>query len=480
MVELTEKRVKEIYNDDYISNGMAMNQIGKKYGVSGTTIRRYFKKYNLKAKTLSDYKKYSVNDNYFETIDTENKAYWLGFLYADGCVQNQKNTVSLVLAKKDYNHLVKFKNDLNSEYNIRTSCVELDDGRTKEYVITNITSKKMVADLVKNGCIPRKTFTCTFPDRNIVPVNLVRHFIRGVFDGDGCVVCHNNKIVVSIAGNINIVSGIQKELYNSNVLEKEPHIYSAKSIYTVDIFGKYNAMRMMEYFYSDATVYLERKYEKFIEIKNNDLVSEYAKYRGIAHKCDICNDENSVRYVKWHGDDEFKNYILCNKHYGQLSKLNRILDDKPYTKPLIYCLTSGMIFETQKEAAEWAGLKSSHGIRLCIEGKQKTSGHHPDTGELLQWAEYDESKLDEFNNYEYNCTEIFQRVRERPIYQIDMETNEILRKFSSSCEAGRWLGLKNFSNITSCCKGRRNHAFGYKWCYVDEYDSKNNKLKGVI
>ena len=471
-MEFTQDIIRDIYYNEYIKNGMTLKSISEKYNTYAGKISRLFKENDLPI--IQRVRKYSANFDYFEKIDNEEKAYWLGFLYADGCVQSNRNSIYIGLAMKDYEHIVAFNKALNSNYPIQIHTQKLPDGRDYKSAIVTITSRKLKDDLIKAGCIPRKTFECKFPTDDIVPPYLVRHFIRGVFDGDGCVTCDdNNKICVSIAGNINIVTGIQNELFKSVIVEKPPTIKSAKTIYTVNVFGKYNSMRIMEYFYKDASIYLERKYMKFEYIKNLNLKNNYPRYKGIEHKCCICGDENSIRYIKWHKEDEYKNMVFCNKHYDQLYRHNTFFDNIPYCRPLIYCLNAEKIFNTQKEAAEWAGLKSSNGIRSCIEGRQKTAGHHPETGELLQWAEYDENKLEEFKNYKYDCTKMFDRIRERPIYQLDINTGEILRKFMSSCEAGRWLGKKNFSNITSCCKGRRNHAYGFRWVYVDEFDSLN-------
>ena len=86
--------------------------------------------------------------------------------------------------------------------------------------------------------------------------------------------------------------------------------------------------------------------------------------------------------------------------------------------------------------------------------------------------EYDENNQDELKNEKLNeYKNQYKRIRERPIYQIDIKTNKIINIFTSSTEAGKALHKKNFSNITSVCKGRRSSAFGYKWVYVDQYNS---------
>ena len=129
-------------------------------------------------------RKYNVNDVYFNKIDTEEKAYWLGFLLADGCIHERdgQDRLSLVLGIKDKNHLEKFKKSLSFEGPIidYTKKSGLFIGLIHSYI--RITSQLLVNDLAKVGCMPRKTLTLEFP---IIYDELRHHFIRGYFDGDG-------------------------------------------------------------------------------------------------------------------------------------------------------------------------------------------------------------------------------------------------------------------------------------------------------
>lgn len=120
----------------------------------------------------------SVNDDFFEVIDTEEKAYWLGFLFADGSIRSSRNEVAIQLQRGDKRHLEKFRDALDSEYGIW----DIDhDGILKTG--TAITSDKMVSDLISHGCVPNKTHKDTYPD---IDGALELAMIRGWFDGDGC------------------------------------------------------------------------------------------------------------------------------------------------------------------------------------------------------------------------------------------------------------------------------------------------------
>ena len=217
----------------------------------------------------------NCNDNYFELINTEDKAYWLGFLYADGCVTQDHKTVILVLSIKDIKHVEKFKETTSSEYKI---------GGNKEntYARTCIYSAKMAEYLIAKGCVPAKTFILKFPTYKIIPQNLIRHFIRGYFDGDGCIFANyrhkKNSTCVYLSTELNIlgtedmINGIAVNIGVNSKIEyrKKDHIYALR------IYNKTDILAMMDYMYNDASVFLDRKYQKFLEIK------EYVNNKKIA------------------------------------------------------------------------------------------------------------------------------------------------------------------------------------------------------
>ena len=144
-------------------------------------------------------KKY--NENYFEKIDTEDKAYFLGLIYADGCLllDSKKYIYKLTLKihPKDKEILYKFKKKINGEMDIWFH-------KQREMCEINLSGKKLVSDLIKIGLHPNKTFTIKYPN---IDKNLEPHFLRGYFDGDGCIRINLDKRDNSKRGDLRIVSG---------------------------------------------------------------------------------------------------------------------------------------------------------------------------------------------------------------------------------------------------------------------------------
>lgn len=159
--------------------GESPTNLCKELSITTTTFYNHLKKRGLPNR--NGRRKLS-NDSFFKRIDTEEKAYWLGFIVADGCVQSKRfgssnNCVSISLAKKDEAHLTKFLTSICSNTPI-TQTVE----NSHNIVKVGIYSLEMVEDLIALGVTVRKSATATVPD---IPPELLPHFYRGLFDGDG-------------------------------------------------------------------------------------------------------------------------------------------------------------------------------------------------------------------------------------------------------------------------------------------------------
>lgn len=290
----TRKIANEIGSTYEIVVGYASNRKLKKEPIGSTRTYHYLehliekrkdKDYNVydklnrktepKVESLykSKYGKYSVNENYFNEIDNEWKAYWLGFLYADGYVkikrQNKSNkmeyTLGVTLASVDKEHLVKLAHSLQTDTIIKDRTVPLSG---KEYGASTIVvcNRKICNSLNEKGCTPNKSLTLEFPNENIVPKELQKHFIRGYFDGDGCIHINleNRTVVVNMVGTHNMlekISSILHEDCGTPMLK----IKQKKGNKAYDIaYGKYyDCERIYKYLYSDCNIYLNRKLEKF-------------------------------------------------------------------------------------------------------------------------------------------------------------------------------------------------------------------------
>lgn len=207
----------------------------------------------------------------FDIIDTEEKAYWLGFMYADGYVSDKTNSISLGLQAKDVGHLHAFSRFLKCTINHVNYCPKVTSGKVYDLYRLEVFSDHMKETLIQKGCTPRKSTTLTFPDEHIVPSDLIRHFIRGYFEGDGCVCFTNRTHIVSLLGTYDFLDGVKcisKCFGNANPIKA-----GKRSVYTV---GKNNrgSIAFLHYMYDGAIIYLERKHSKAMQ---------YIEYYDIIH-----------------------------------------------------------------------------------------------------------------------------------------------------------------------------------------------------
>lgn len=272
-----EQKIVELYKEG-ISPYKMTEIIPELKDKRPSVIYGILKRLNVKTKktiTITDEqkakrRKYHVNDDYFEVIDTEEKAYWLGFLYADGYLTTGVDKVGIALNSVDREHLCKFKNDICATNPIHDYEEKSGYGAGTIYSRILITSKKIKSDLIKLGIYENKSLTLKFPNETQIPNNLIRHFIRGYFDGDGSLTyghkqkCGNSNYSIKFTGTLEMISGIQKYLNTSVKLEqKNKNINN----YSVTIGGNRQVERVLDDLYKNSTVYLKRKYNRYIELK---------------------------------------------------------------------------------------------------------------------------------------------------------------------------------------------------------------------
>ena len=266
---LTEKQEQQVFNER--ESGSRRKDILKKWGISERHYKEIILKFGGELRSVKHW--YSFNEDYFEKIDTEDKAYFLGFIVADGCVLQNTNTIKIT--QKETDILYEFKKYVRSDAPVFTS-------KTNNVSQFSISSSKTKNDLEKLGIFPNKTLIVKYPD---ISENLQNHFMRGVFDGDGCISLRTDKRDNSKRGQVNLCSGSYdfiKEYYDRLVgycnLSGKNKIRNPKgSYYVVDWGGLSDIENIHEFLYRDAHVFLKRKKETFDEVVS--ITKEKIKYR---------------------------------------------------------------------------------------------------------------------------------------------------------------------------------------------------------
>lgn len=242
--------------DYYLNNDISIKSLCEKFNISRKSFSLYLKENNVDIKIKSSNVKRCVDETFFNIIDTESKAYWLGFLFADGCIIY--NTVDgnykivLELSSLDEEHLCKFKNDIKSDAKI---CIR----KNKKMSSVNISSKPLVQHIMKYGCIPNKTEN-GFLSEDILNLddNLKFAFIRGFLDGDGYIDKSRYRIIFTIKSE-KVIKQMEKMLnsYNCKILKDN-------SYYRLIIENKKGFFKFLKDIYSNSTIFLNRKYDIYM------------------------------------------------------------------------------------------------------------------------------------------------------------------------------------------------------------------------
>lgn len=265
---VSKEQVYEMY--DLYLQGKNTREIGEMYNLSKSYISRLFHEQSF---VLRDQRqtsrKYQLDEKFFDYIDTEEKAYFLGLLWADGTNILKRNCIQIGLQERDKYILEKMVLAMSSDAPLKCKKSTYPGGQ--DIYSVSLFSEHLSTRLNDIGMVPNKSLILQFP--TCVPENLVPHFIRGVFDGDGYI-SHGGDYTCEIIGtedfctklqSILSETGIESKIYNTT-LRKET---STRRLY---IGKKENVRKFLSYIYDNSSVFLKRKYDialsKYMNVNN--------------------------------------------------------------------------------------------------------------------------------------------------------------------------------------------------------------------
>lgn len=262
-----DQQIINLYN-----SGLSTYEVAEKIKCSQTCVLNCLKQNNITRRSTSSYNtKYITNYNFFDKIDNEQNAYFLGLLYADGNVyvkNNHSYEVSIQLQESDKLILEKLRDYLCKNLLLK-QIINKKNG--KLHYLLKINSKELCINLINLGCIPDKSLKLKFPE---IKKQYIVHFIRGYFDGDGSL--YSKK--PSKTGHVNygwqITSTFNFCNYVKNYLLKMG-IHSSMRLacktntitYTLSVGGNKQVKKLLDWIYLGANIYLDRKHDKYVKLK---------------------------------------------------------------------------------------------------------------------------------------------------------------------------------------------------------------------
>ena len=263
----------KLAEDYYINNlnkNISLSTVAKLFKVNRGSLSKRLKDKGYEI--INHQKEIKFNEHIFDSIDTEEKAYWLGFIFADGYISssplnpNKKSVYNFELSLKseDIEHLNKFNifmGHIKDNVKINnTTC----NSKIFKRCRWSIANKHLWETLNSYGCTPRKSNTLQFPNKNIFKdESLIRHFIRGYWDGDGCLSWKDKNHLypcIEVVGTENFLKEILSYLNITSTLQSRQN--SKTKQFSISNLKAFN---ISKYLYSNANIYLTRKYNIYLQ-----------------------------------------------------------------------------------------------------------------------------------------------------------------------------------------------------------------------
>lgn len=283
-IEMEDRGVtKELLKDLYINKNIGKGELLKRFNISQNVLNRWLKESNINNKSG---KMYNFNIHYFDEINTQEKAYWLGFIWCDGYaserIRNGKITerpVKISLARKDEEILYKMLKDFDGNHEIKQY---ISKGFDKDKEESRLTFNNFYFGNVmkeKYGMTPHRTDASKVIAA--VPQELERHFLRGIFDAEGSISNYYLKNGSNIGGlkstlsfttHTELIEWIQGYMIRNHL--KENYVKTSKrhedrdgDCVSLQYAGALQVRKIASHLYEDSTRFLERKFLKLLELE---------------------------------------------------------------------------------------------------------------------------------------------------------------------------------------------------------------------
>jgi hypothetical protein len=251
-IHLADNDQKEIFR--LYEDGSTYSEIARQYDVDRSVVTKLLGRNGYASRPMSDIKrKYTLNEDCFDVI-SENQAYILGLLFADGSNNTSRGAVVLQLELSDREVLERVNREIGSNRPLRT--VVLKDAKHAHQSRLCVASRKISDRLDSLGMTHNKTYTLEYP--TWLPQEMQRHFIRGYVDGDG----YTSRTECSIIGTKAFCVGVAVVLSDTLGVTTTVRPRGDKGIHVeLRVGGRLQCRKVYEWLYSDASLYMRRKHE---------------------------------------------------------------------------------------------------------------------------------------------------------------------------------------------------------------------------
>lgn len=262
-------RIVKLYKD-----GKTQKYISEQLLISEPCIPKTLKKRGEHLRTYSENnRRYGLNEHYFDNIDTPSKAYILGLLYADGCNHPEHNCITISLQECDKSVVEFVRDEVEYEGPIRVHYLSKKNPKYKDQYMLCINDEYMSRQLETLGVVKAKSLILQFP--TFLDDSLIHHFVRGYFDGDGCIVYDekHQKCHTKTAGTKEFCDTLSKILTSMNCKHNIVHPKQCKdsNTFVLQTCGNKSSFKLLSWIYDNDEFHMDRKYQKYLYAKEKYL-----------------------------------------------------------------------------------------------------------------------------------------------------------------------------------------------------------------
>lgn len=263
MRKFTSKQIDKIV-DIYLSNPEAScTSIAKIYATHHKKISSLLRERNILLRNPLKKRKYELDESFFEQINSEEKAYFLGLLYADGYVGDKCRIVGITLQERDKNILEKLRKIIG--YSKPLVYRKSPNPNWQNTYVLDMYGQKTYQNVVRLGCTSKKSLTLKFPTEDQVPNHLLRHFVRGYFCGDGSI--SNHSASANITSSITFLLPLKKMLENMGIESKMNNLPCNDITKQLRFNKVVSVIKFLDWIYEGACLYIDRKYAAYLFLK---------------------------------------------------------------------------------------------------------------------------------------------------------------------------------------------------------------------
>ena len=255
--------VIKLYND-----GCSTHKIAKDLGYSTASVWHLLDDAGIQCRSINIY---NVDETFFQKINTEEKSYVLGWWYSDGNVM-PTGKIRISIAEYDKGILEKIAEIMKYDGPL---FYKIKEGKRVPQWEFRLNRQVLAKQLISLGCFPNKSLKLKFPTKEQVPDELLKHFIRGYFDGDGSITLKKDKYPsICIAGSYDFIYGLKDKLpcEITNIYQRYKNRPTPQDSAQQLFIGKnQEIIKFLHWIYDGATIYLDRKYKKVQQVLNNKV-----------------------------------------------------------------------------------------------------------------------------------------------------------------------------------------------------------------